>query len=457
MRTQVTRTAPALRSQQGIVVLLHTYLVTFSLLLLTAALLTRTSIDLQHAELSVSQYQALWEAEGALDEALYGLRINTPTLTSNQCTSPTQSALPAVSGKSSTYQVCLTPNQEYQILVTGGSQRAVERLTAFAEIPSQNLRFRNALLAIDKLELRRGDFGSLTSALSVMGGNRGDHRPPRWKIRHRGHVAVLARNPLGPAVEILESSIFKGDIFLPVGLNKKTAVALEQGSTFEHDDDGVDDDADDAKELTEQIVLPTSYEPPSTATNLGNVSLRGTTLLLPKGTYTVHDLSMTTAGHQIPVLTTNGAVNLYVTGEITQVKGELYGQPEGYHSPLNLYSPQHLRIFVTSDRTVHLAKGLSAAVVYAPKSRVLINGNHLFLGAVVAKEAKIGERAASARAELLYDEALSNVSLAVNTSTPEVVLRSYSVTRSQDPISPSLHTTTGTVAWQVVPTSSTTP
>jgi len=444
-RAQVTRAvwATGLHSRQGIVVLLHTYLVTFSLLLLTAALLTRTSIDLQHAELSVSQYQALWQAEGALDEALYGLRVNTPTLTPNQCTSPTQSSLPAVPGKSSsTYQVCLTPNQEYQILVTGGSQRAVERLTAFAEIPSQNLRFRNALLAIDKLELRRADFGSLTSALSVMGGNRGEHRPPQWRIRRKGHVAILARNPLGPAVELLEGSIFKGDIFLPVGLNKKSAVVVGDVSDFENDDDD-----NQAKELTEQIDLPMSYEPPSTATNLGNVSLSGTALLLPKGTYTVNDLSMSPRGNQIPVLTTNGAVNLYVTGDITQVKGELYGQPEGYHSPLNLYSPQHLRIFVTSDRTVHLAKGLSAAVVYAPKSLVLINGNHLFLGAVVAKKAKIGERAASARAEVLYDEDLANVGLAVNTSTPEVVLRSYSVTRSQDPISPSLRTTTDTVAW----------
>lgn len=451
-RTQVTRTAWPLflNSRQGIVVLLHTYLVTFSLLLLTAALLTRTSIELQHAGFSVSQYQALWEAEGALDEALYGLRANTPVLTPNQCTSPTQSTLPAVSGRSSTYQICLTPNREYQIIVTGGSQRAVERLTAFAEIPSQNLRFRNALLAIDKLELRKADFGSLASVLSVMGGNRGEDRPPQWSIRHRGHVAILARNQLGPAVEILESSIFKGDIFLPVGLDKKTAVVVGDVSDFENAEG-----TDQAKELTEQIVLPTSYEPPQNATNLGNISLQGTTLMLPQGTYKANDLSMASKGNVIPVLATSGPVDLYVTGEVHQVKGELYGQPEGYSSPLNLYSPQHLRIFVTSDRQVELNHGLSAAVLYAPKSRVCIGRDHLFLGAVVAKEAKIGERAASARAEVLYDEALSNVGLVVNTVTPEVVLRSYSVTRSQDTVSPSLRTTKGTIEWSAVPTSGT--
>jgi hypothetical protein len=90
---------------------------------------------------------------------------------------------------------------------------------------------------------------------------------------------------------------------------------------------------------------------------------------------------------------------------------------------------------------VRFSQGLSAAVVYAPKSEVKVGRKHVFLGSLIAKEANIGESVLGAHSYLYYDEALSNKSFSVNTTDPEVVLLAYQQARSNTPLAK------GTVAW----------
>jgi len=244
-------------------------------------------------------------------------------------------------------------------------------------------------------------------------------------------------------MQIAEGSHFKGDILFPGQFKKKVKelFLLSSDSTFQNEEG-----TEEVEELAEQLLFPTSIEPPSTATDLGAIHLTGDKLHLEAGTYKASDIFMVPTGSTISILSTNGPVNLYVTGKVRQVGGKLYGQPAGYHTPLNQYSPKDLRIFMTDDEDLRFSQGLSAAVVYAPKSKVKIGRHHVFLGSIMAKEAEVGESVLGARSHLYYDEALLNKSFTVNTTTPEVVLLSYQQARSTTPL------TSGTVAWCAVTT-----
>ena len=69
------------RPERGAVVLLSTYLVSFTLLVLTTAMFVRSSNEMRMAERSAELSQAFWGAEAALDKAMVDLRTQTPSLT----------------------------------------------------------------------------------------------------------------------------------------------------------------------------------------------------------------------------------------------------------------------------------------------------------------------------------------------------------------------------------------
>lgn len=443
---ETTRTRHQRRSsERGAVFLLQSYLTVFWFVVLTTAMLTRSSMELRHSQVALEEHQAFWQAEAGLDETLYGIKTNPPALAANECTEPTDQllSLSVGEGYAYTYQVCLNENGQYSVISTGeGNTSAIEELSTTVAIPNDNLRFRQAVLAIDQMVTRQATFGAVSSVLTTLGGGTTLVLPSTTTLNRQAHLVALAKNPDGAAVKLSERSYVKGNVVIPPGLTSTSGLVIEEDSSLTNEQG-----TSEASVLEDRIVLPEPVAVPSDAVNLGALELKGTTRCLEPGTYKTTSLVMSKEGGVEPVLCTKGAVNLYVTGTVTQSSGRLYGQPDTTSStPMNRYSPKHLRIFVTGEQEVKFGASITAAVVYAPRAHVIIGKKQVFMGSVIAKKASIGGTGEGNRTYFLYDQALANERFSVNTGTRQVTVQAQQAV----PQASVSHFAAGTVPFRVI-------
>ncbi len=408
------------RSEAGMVFLLQSYLTIFWFVVLTAAMLTRSSMELRYAQLALEEHQAFWQAEAGVDETLYGITTNPPVLAANHCTRPTDQllSLSSATGYAYTYQVCLNDSGQYAIVSIGqGRTSAIEELSSMAARPDTTLQFRQAVLAVDQIEIRQATFGSLPSIFTQLGSG-STVLPSFSALNSQAHLVALAKQLSGAAVNLSARSYVKGNVVLPPGLSSSAGLVIENESHLTNEQG-----TSDVKTLEDRVVLPEPVAAPNDAVNLGSLELNGSTRCLAPGTYRVANVILRKNIDRDPVLCTTGPVNLYVTGTFRQEAGKLYGQPStdpltlaGISGPLNRFSPKHLRIFVTSTQEVKFGNGLSAAVVYAPLAHVIVGEKQVFLGSLIAKLATIGSTGAGNRTYFFYDQALEDERFSVNTS-----------------------------------------
>lgn len=123
--------------------------------------------------------------------------------------------------------------------------------------------------------------------------------------------------------------------------------------------------------------IPATPTAPSTASNLGAISLSGNkTMTLAPGDYIVSSISIT--GNAQLKLSGNGPVNIYVQGAGASVS--IGGN--GISNPSNQSTNMRIWYAGTSDINIS-GNGNLTGVIYAPNASVVNNGNGAVTGAVV--------------------------------------------------------------------------
>jgi hypothetical protein len=182
-----------LENDRGVAFLFQAYLIAFWMMMLIGAMMMRSNQELQAARLAIEQQQSFWIAEMGMDETVYHLKLNPPTLTNGQCTIPilrlvSQSPLttenfwflgtdPFTTGKLDTsirgytVQICRRAEGEYQLNFIGiTSPRTASMITTVADVPNLNLRFKHALFAPQTITVTRSTFSSVPHATDLVQG-----------------------------------------------------------------------------------------------------------------------------------------------------------------------------------------------------------------------------------------------------------------------------------------------
>jgi hypothetical protein len=140
-------------------------------------------------------------------------------------------------------------------------------------------------------------------------------------------------------------------------------------------------------------VMP--FAVPSGLVDLGNVELQsGSVLTLSPGSYRASLLRLQNGG-MLVVDNAEGPVTIYVTGsvEVSSKAKVVVTAPD----------PERLALYVVGGAPVRLQNdGSFYGVVYAPDSWLEVTGNATFVGAFVAREARVTNRAA-----VVFDPALA--------------------------------------------------
>lgn len=197
--------------QRGVAFLFQAYLIAFWCLVLVGAMFMRSSAELEQARFDIETQQAFWLAEMGVDEIAYGLKVNPPTLSANQCTKPILRIMsasvvypaaasvlvgtnPLSNGTSGyTAQVCRTVSGEYNINSAGvGGTRGTSRITTLVNVPSNNLKFPQALLAMTSITLQQGSVAEAVEQATDLSQG-GSFQAPKDAMLSNADIATLAK------------------------------------------------------------------------------------------------------------------------------------------------------------------------------------------------------------------------------------------------------------------------
>lgn len=418
--------SPAKRrsSRRGFAVLLYSYLVTFFLFAFTTSLLTRSSLELSHAERSANIHQAFWAAEGVLEESITALQTAEPTLLAGQCLENFQTtAMGNIRGNSRLCLDAVRPlaggqeQRDYRIEGTGTAPRgASHTLSATVEYTARVLYF-NHMVASDHVHLSNMRLGGMDTRLSTIPANTNSMGDV---ASFRTTMANCNGTPCAP-IWLMNGSRVEGTAYVGPGGSLSTLISVSANSQL-----------GGRANLPEVPSLP-SIEAPSGAVDLATVLTHDaqgritTTQLIPPGIYTV-SMRLTVRGNAD--VCTSGKVEIYASDglDIFPVAGgSLYGQPDGNTTCADRYMPFNLRIFHEGTEAFRVAgvnetqPTLMAAIVYAPNARLFRDGNFNFtwvggiiMGAGTSMRLRVGQGL------FYYDEALRNQPIRVGPATIRV-------------------------------------
>ena len=394
--------------QRGVVALLSTYIVSFTLLVLTTAMFVRSTNEMRMAERSVEMHQAFWLAEAGLDKGLYEILWNQPTSLTpgNPCTTDRTVKLSAV--QETTYQICLRAlPARYEILSDGTHDNTTQRtelVTAEVERQKPQVEFVHTIYTTDGMEIEAGNV--------------------------QGSLATSATGK--KVIKILGSSI-TGDIYVPNAAELESAEVL--GSTW-LGDDGVSPGKLKDLDISEMGDLIPIEPPIKLAGKIKKLPMKPIDKVLRRkntvapcleaGTYFTRGVVLENAD-----LCTHGTVELYVYGKIKIQDSSFYGLPEGVilRAPVN-YSPADLRIFAYPRKAPHEITlegiGTTSASIYAPEMEVNIIKGHVMHGAVISKTAFIDRKSLALApgngGTVLYDMGLKDNPIEYNPQMARVMM-----------------------------------
>jgi len=435
--------------QRGAVILLSSYLVSFTLLVLTTAMFVRSANEVRLAERSTQLSQAFWGAEAALDAGIAALATQPESrFALNQwCTS---SQATKVTG--ATYRLCLeaqdtsTSTSRYRIEATGTQNGSRETLTAQVNRQTDTVQFDRVASVNDQLDFLYIATGGMDSRVST------DPALAPVHVQSRGDIGTSASKVQDGHVRF--TGHINGDIYVgPGGETPPVQTILSSNGKPVRMVQGELVAGGEVSGTVKNLAAVPKFPPvevPSNATDLGDLEVRPWNYdadlgirshdevkdkrCLEPGTYVVRNL--TVGAHQwnpdqdgyflgigAGELCTTGPVDLYVTGALMMSHGEIYGQPKGSPPYAKQYSPENLRIFVKGSRRVYcgfLGTPIEAALLYAPESQVVqLSYQSTWMGAIIARSmylwgqgANIGGMFGAVTSDspgagkLFYDEAL---------------------------------------------------
>ena len=370
--------------ERGAAMLLSSYLVSFTLLVLTTALFVRSANEMRLAERHAETQRAFWLSEAALDAALADLKTDAPPdLAVGACA--TEHAVPFTANtiSTATYTLCLkledvaNGTRTYSLTTTGRESGTSESLYSLVEYEQGMIEFNYAAYASDIIF-----FNSLSGSMDTDAQNQliGD-------LTFQGDIAVWKSdnfihtpdgslrydsdgNPMkgrSPVV-IYKGSVINGDVYVgPDAAEPDALVEVGQGSIIRGT----------VKKLAAVQKLPPVEVPPDAKPLADIIGAHASDKwCLEPGTYVVENVVFG-LGLGSPELCTTGSVDLYVTKRFSVPNGSLYGQPEGSRPFAKNYSPENLRIFVKGDNDIlfGFGPGVGAAMLYAPTSMFQMLGN----------------------------------------------------------------------------------
>ena len=424
--TQAAQRRSVLGTERGAAVLLTSYLVSFTILVLTTALFVRSSNEMRMAERSAGMAQAFWGAEAAMDAAVADLKTESPpVLALTQCT---DAQTTGISG--ATYRLCLEATDtnngtnRYRIEATGTGNGSTETLASVVETGPSAITFDHAAYVRHVIGFYSGETASLDTdhvKMIVKIGFNGDLATAGETI----HMVNLAGNLVArqPGIWLSANSTVNGNAYVgPDAGDPADAVHIDSSSQL----NGTVKTLKDVKPLPPVTI-------PSNAKDLGDITLfrradgSGTErLCLAPGTYVARNLligaelvpphpadicgggpcpdQVSYVLHGSPELCTTGPVDLYVKDRVLMVRGSVYGQPQG-SAPFDAqYSSKNLRIFaeghngkivVNSAPDSFVAGPVGAftwpsptmvtAALYAPDRQLGIGPNSVWAGGAIVR------------------------------------------------------------------------
>ncbi len=335
------------RADDGFV-LIALSLVLVTLILFSGALVAHAAAELQSAQRSQASLQALYMAEGGVDQAIVQLRQN--------------SSWPGGSGSlgsSNTYTVsiqALAGNRQ-RLTVQGSSplfqgtvSRSIEVIVRSTPTPL----FPFAMFGNQSVEMSgNAQTDSYDSSL-------GPYAPGT-----AGTAGDVGTNAVASgSVNLSGNARVKGNVTVGPGGNPNAVIQLSDNATIT----GTRASASTATPLPPVTI-------PGGVTNRGTLQVGGnSTVTLPGGTYWYNQIKIDGNGR----LNFTGPATLYVSGSL-KITGN--GTATAGNRPPNLtvYIAGHDEIEVSGN-------GILYGAVYAPQSEVEVKGNGVLFGAMIGRE-----------------------------------------------------------------------
>ena len=364
MAGSVVRSRPRLpRTGEGGYVLISLYAILALLTGYGAALVTHAATELQSAQRSQASLQAMYAAEGGVDQAIVQLRSN-----------PNWAGGSGALGATTTYAVAVQSlgGNRQRLTVQGSSplfQGTVSRsVEAIVQTTPASL-FPGAMFGNQSVEISGNALtDSYDSSLGPYGpgtaGTAGDV----------GTNAVASGS-----VNLSGNAKVKGNATVGVGGNPSAVIRVTGNATITG--------------TRSSASTPTAMPPvtiPGGLTNRGTLQVNGnSTVTLPGGTYWYNQITINGNGQ----LAFTGPTTLYLSG---QLKIDGNGMATAGNRPPNLviYVAGHDEMEITGN-------GVLYGAVYAPQSEAEIKGNGRLFGAMIGREA-----VSKGNGAVHYDQAL---------------------------------------------------
>jgi hypothetical protein len=348
--------------------LISSYLVLSSLMVVSLSLWTRSTFFMKNIDLEAYRLQSFHLAESGIDQAIDALETNLAyTGTAGDVTYTKNILINGVTKTITlgTINVLVTtpdqqnPNRKKIVSIGNPNADATVQIKTFRKIityvdliPQKMFQF--AVFSDEDFSLN----GNTTVTVDSYNSNNGP-----YNALNPGNSGDVGTNSTGAnMVSLIGNANVNGSVTVGKGGDPNTVIEVSPGATITG--------STSASPAVITYVAPTV---PTTAVNLGNLSVNGgTTMILPGGTYLMSSLSITGNGN----LQFSGPATVYLTGT-ANIAGN------GISTANNL--PSNLIFNVVGNNSVaYSGNGNFYAGIYAPDASVNVSGNGQVFGAVVA-------------------------------------------------------------------------
>lgn len=351
-----------MRREKGFL-LITLYMLMPLLLVVALGLASRAFADIRATLRIQASTQALYLAEGGIDEAIVQLR-------NDQEWEGGEGALPTGAYN---IQVEELEDDRFRLTSVGSStflntpiDRSVEAIVEVQETPL----FRYAVFS---------DF--FTDIWGTASTDSYDSREGPYNAATAGEDGDVGNNAPG-ATLLMGHPTIRGDVICGAGQDPNVAIGLKGSPTVT----GGQYAADEPFELPE-------VEIPSGLSSSGTLNIKGNkTVTLPGGTYLFDSVAVTGGGK----LEFTGPAEVYVTG-VLSIHGSGVGTASNLPPDLIVYMPNWTGVTFTGNSTFYGA-------LYAPKGLVYLGGTSEVFGAVVSFHTWM-----TGTQKVHYDEALGEI------------------------------------------------
>lgn len=350
------------RSSERGYVLISLYAILALLTGYGAALVTHAAAELQSAQRSQASLQAMYAAEGGIDQAIVQLRAN-----------PNWAGGSGSLGATTTYAVAVQSlgGNRQRLTVQGSSplfQGTVSR-SVEAIVQTSSSLFPQGVFGNQSVTMSGNAFtNSYTSS-------QGPYNPLRAGAQ--GHIGT--NGVAAASVRVSGNARINGNATVGPGGNPATAISRSGNARI----------TGTSSAATALTPMP-PVTVPSGVADRGALSISGNTrTTLPGGTYWYDSLSITGNGG----LSFSGPATLYISGNV-QIAGN------GIWTAGNV--PPNLVVYVVGAPSVQFSgNGQFSGAVYAPQAAVSVSGNGEIYGALVGNTVTV-----SGNGGIHYDTAL---------------------------------------------------